>query len=139
MDELIIKRWENGKENLRKWFETTPQCNYDNYQSIVSALIKYCLNFGDCEIRISEEFDVLDHGDYQGTQIFILHENEYQPSSYNYYVFDNYYGSCSGCDTLLGISRYDVGFPTKEQVDGYMTLCLHMVQRMKRLGDLWNN
>lgn len=139
MEELIIKRWENGKENLRRWFETTPQCEYNNYSSIVSALIKKCLNYGDCGIRISEEFEVSDHGDYQGTQIFLLHEDEYQPSAYNYYVFDNYYGSCSVCDTLLGISGYEGGLPTKEQVDEYMTLCLHMVQRMKCLGELWNN
>lgn len=139
MDELIIRRWEKGKHNLRKWFETTPQCKYDNYSSIVSALIKYCLNFDNNEVEISEKFEVSDHGEYQGTQIFLLHDDVYQPSVSNYYVFDNYYGSCSGSDTLLGISEYDSGLPTKEQVDKYMTLCLHMVQRMKCLGDLWDD
>lgn len=139
MDKEIIKRWENGKENLMEWFKNTPQSEYDSYQSVVLALIRHCLNFGDNEILISEEFDVSDHGDYQGTQIFLLHEDIYQPSTSNYYIFDNYYGSCSGCDTLLGISEYEEGIPTKEQVDKYMKLCLHIVQRMKRLSDSYDN
>lgn len=51
---------------------------------------------------------------------------------------DNYYGSCSGCDTLLSISQYDWGLPTDEKVEEYMTLCLHLVQRMKSLGNVLN-
>lgn len=138
MEQAFIKKWERGKENLRKYFEVTPQSEYDEYPKIVSALIKHCLNYGVKlqDEKFSEEFEVSDHGDYQGTQIFLLHKDVYQPDAYNYYVFDNYYGSCSGCDTLLGISECESGIPTKEQVDEYMTLCLHMIQRMKCLGDL---
>nr|DAW10753.1 MAG TPA: hypothetical protein [Caudoviricetes sp.] len=138
MEQEIIERWERGKENLRKYFEVTPQSEYDEYPKIVSALIHHCLNYGDLrdDEKFSEEFEVSDHGDYQGTQIFLLHMDCYQPDAQHYYVFDNYYGSCSCCDTLLGISGYESGIPTKEQVDEYMTLCLHMVQRMKWLGDL---
>lgn len=139
MDKEIIKRWEKGKENLREWFEMTPQSEYDSYSKVVSALIKNCLNYGDLsdDEEFSEDFDVSDHGDYQGTQIFLLHKDVYQPDTSNYYIFNNYYGSCSGCDTLLSISQYEEGIPTKEQVDEYMTLCLHMVQRMRWLGDLF--
>lgn len=138
MEIEIIKRWEKGKENLRKHFEVTEQSEYDEYHKVVSALIKYCLNYGDLlnDEKFSEVFEVSDHGNWQGTQIFLLHIDCYQPESTHYYVFDNYYGSCSGCDTLLGISQYEEGIPEKEQVDKYMTLCLHMVQRMKCLGDL---
>lgn len=139
MDKEIIKRWEKGKENLREWFEMTPQSEYDSYSKVVSALIKNCLNYGDLsdDEEFSEDFDVSDHGNWQGTQIFLLHKDVYRPDISNYYIFDNYYGSCSGCDTLLSISRYEEGIPTKEQVDEYMTLCLHMVQRMRWLGDLF--
>lgn len=139
MDKEIIERWERGKESLRKWFEMTPQSKYDSYSKVVSALIKNCLNYGDLDYgeEFSEDFDVSDHGDYQGTQIFLLHKDVYQPDVNSYYIFNNYYGSCSGCDTLLSISQYEEGIPTKEQVDEYMTLCLHMVQRMRWLGDLF--
>lgn len=139
MDKEIIERWEKGKENLREWFKMTPQSEYDSYSKVVSALIKNCLNYGDLsdDEELSEDFDVSDHGNWQGTQIFLLHKDVYQPDTSNYYIFDNYYGSCSVCDTLLSISQYEGGIPTKEQVDEYMTLCLHMVQRMRWLGDLF--
>lgn len=139
MEQQIVKRWERGKENLRNWFKTHKQQEYDDYTKIVSALIKYCLNFGDYDVKFSEDFEVSDHEDYQGTQIFILHQEEYEPNLCNYYIFDNYYGSCSGCDTLLGISGYDCGLPDDGQVAGYMQLCLHIVQRMKCLEDVFNN
>lgn len=142
MDKEIIERWEKGKENLRKWFEVTPQSEYGDYSKVVSALIKHCLNqyTGSYDYEMfSEEFDVSDHGDYQGTQIFLLHKDVYQPDTEYYYVFDKYYGSCSGCDTLLSINGYEDRIPTAEQVDEYMTLCLRMVQRMRCLGDLFKD
>ena len=48
---------------------------------------------------------------------------------------NNYYGSCSGCDTLLGINEYEDGLPNEEQVKDYMTLCLHLIQKLKPLTD----
>lgn len=61
------------------------------------------------------------------------------PDASDYYVFDNYYGSCSGCDTLLHIVEFMSGLPSKDDVDSLMKLCLHMVQRMRCLSDLLND
>lgn len=144
MEKEIIKRWEDGKENLRKWFKSTPQKQYPSYKSIVKALIMHCLNYN-IERRydlISKSFEISDHGDYQGTQIFLLHRVTCQPCIEDYIVFDNEYGSCSGCDMLQYIQcvgNYEGEPPTDEQVDLYMTLCLHMVQRMKYLKDLYKD
>jgi hypothetical protein len=55
---------------------------------------------------------VIDDGDYQGTQIFIIPTDTYQPSVKDYVMTDTYYGSCSGCDTLQAISGYDYALPT---------------------------
>jgi hypothetical protein len=41
------------------------------------------------------------------------------------------YGSCSGCDTLQGISDYSHAAPNEKQIDDYMTLALHIVQGFK--------
>jgi len=43
---------------------------------------------------------------------------------------------CSGCDTLEGIRGYEDGTPTDEQANEYLTLALHIVQRLKVIG--WN-
>jgi hypothetical protein len=63
-------------------------------------------------------------------------EKGYQPSQY--WATHNYYGSCSGCDTLKALnegswSYEDDARPTTEVVDGYMTLALHIVQRFKEV------
>ena len=55
------------------------------------------------------------------TQIFLLHIATYQPSVSDYVYTNTYYGSCSGCDTLLAISHYNDGYPNDKQVEDYMT------------------
>lgn len=78
---------------------------------------------------------VIDNGTYQGAQIFIIPEDVYSPTVGHYVMTNAYYGSCSICDTLLKISCYEDGLPTEEQVNGYMTLALHLVQKLKWLDE----
>jgi hypothetical protein len=143
METAIIERWENGKENLRNYLATHPiKGNCLRYEELVKVLINECLNY-ECgyHFPFSSGFECIDDGDYQGTQIFVLHYSTYQPSATDYFIFDNSYGSCSGCDTLLsiiGCGSIDEP-PTTGMVNELMTLCLHMVQRMKCLANLWKN
>jgi hypothetical protein len=76
----------------------------------------------------------LDFGDYQGTLLFIIPNTAYQPDKFWFVKIA--YGSCSGCDTLCDINQclYDGDTPSKEQLDDYMTLALHIVQAIKELG-----
>jgi hypothetical protein len=73
----------------------------------------------------------IDADNYQGTLVFVIAAVGYQPS--NYWYVKVYYGSCSGCDTLEGIRDSSDGPVTKEQVDAYMTLALHIVQGFKSM------
>lgn len=79
-----------------------------------------------------ERIHSIDDGDYQGTLVFVIAEKGYQPSDY-YYV-KVWYGSCSGCDTLQAIQGYGDEI-TEEEVAGVMTLALHIVQGLKKMGD----
>jgi hypothetical protein len=76
----------------------------------------------------------IDDGDYQGTLLFVIAASGYQPSDYWYVKVG--YGSCSGCDTLQAIDGYG-GYsdeaPSKDQVDDYMTLALHIIQGLKSM------
>lgn len=143
METAIIERWENGKENLRNYLATHPiRNNCDSYESLVKVLINECLNY-ECSYHFpfSNEFECIDDNEYMGTQIFVLHyHSQYIPTE-DYFIFDNEYGSCSGCDTLLGIIGYGDydEVPATDMIDELMTLCLHMVQRMKCLANLWEN
>ena len=57
---------------------------------------------------IQKNILTIDDGDYQRVVIFILHKDAYQPDIEDYVYTNTYYGSCSGCDALLGINEYEM-------------------------------
>lgn len=131
--------WEKNKEKLEEYFRTTKQGEYSDYKELVKLLFDIAIN---PSIKNSyERFDtenilVIDDGDYQGTQVFILHRNDYQPSVEDYVYTNTDYGSCSGCDTLQHIHQYECGLPDEEQIEDYMKLCLHLLQRCNFMIDI---
>lgn len=134
MDKIIIERWDKYKGDLEHYFKITRMEEYSEYKAIVAKIIELVLNGDDDAYpQFHANFSVIDNGDYQGTQIFIIHEKTYQPNECEHWVTHNDYGSCSGCDTLLGITQYDDDLPNEDQVKGLMTLSLHIIQRLKRL------
>lgn len=122
----IINQWEINKSKLENWFRNNKQSEYDEYEKIVKAIFTYVIDGYD-----TSEIHVIDDGDYQGTKLFLIHKETYQPSREDYLITDTYYGSCSGCDTLQSINEYDDVIPNEEQIKKYMTLALHLVQKMK--------
>lgn len=133
MEKEIITLWEENKSKLEDYFKNTPQSGYSSYTAIVEKIIELILNKGDEFEQYSTKIDVIDHGDYQGTNLFIIHKDTYQPGISDYLITHNSYGSCSGCDTLQSIHEYGDGLPNESQIKDYMTLSLHLVQRMKYL------
>jgi hypothetical protein len=136
----FIERWEKNKHKLEEYFRTTKQEEYDAYSKIVVKLFELVINDsrgnGTVEFNFNtEEMTIINNGNYSGTEIFILYNDTCEPDISDYVVTHNYYGSCSGCDILLSISNYDVGFPNDDQVKEYMTLALHLVQRCKWLSE----
>jgi hypothetical protein len=106
------------------------QAHPESYENLVGAVVK---------VLAEDEYDSpdparitrIDHGDYQGTLLFIIGAGGYQPSTY--WAMAVSYGSCSGCDTLQAIRGYEDEV-TPEQVNEYWTLMLHLVQGMKRIA-----
>lgn len=132
----LIKQWEENKQKLEEYFRTTKQDEYDEYKKIVKKIVEIVLTDGynGCDYDASK-VTVVDNGNYQGTQIFLIPTDTYQPDIEDYLITHTYYGSCSGCDTLEGISGYSWELPNEEQVKQYMTLSLHLVQKMYRIKD----
>lgn len=134
----FIEKWNKYNKELEKYFKNTEQKKYSEYKDIIKSLFEIVINRDeefDCDKFDTENILVIDDGNYQGTQIFILHKDTYQPSIEEYVYTNTYYGSCSGCDTLLNISSYDDGLPTEEQVKDYMQLALHLLQRFKYMEE----
>lgn len=133
MIQEIIQKWEQNKDKLKDYFRSTNDYN-GSYQSILKAIFHRCLD-PDGEDWDIDRMTVIDDGDYQGSQLFFIPAKTYQPSPYEYIFTHTYYGSCSGCDTLQAINEYTDDLPTPEQVNDYMQLALHLVQKLKRLTD----
>ena len=80
-----------------------------------------------------ERIHMIDDGDYQGTQVFIVAAQGYQPSEYWYVKMS--YGSCSGCDWLEGVKDYRNSDepPTEAQAQEYLNMAAHVVQNLKKM------
>lgn len=125
----IVKAWDERKSFIEDHLKVK---HPDNYKELVTWVIKMInpdKSYGMPDPDIIYE---IDDGDYQGTLLYVIPATGYQPHEY-YHVFVDY-GSCSGCDTLERIRDYDRDVPTEEQIKEYMTLALHIVQKIKKIS-----
>ncbi len=114
----------NGHLIQAKYMKAHPE----NYAEVVKNVVEIMPEV-DYEKPDPARIHEIDDGDYQGTLLYIIAAEGYQPSQYWYVTVS--YGSCSGCDTLEGIKGYGDGPPSEQQVKDYMTLSLHIVQGIK--------
>lgn len=130
----FIESWEKNKHKIEKHLKENEIRTYDSYKELFELLLQYVIN-DEIEYGKFGNVTVLNDGDYQGTYIFIANREYYQPSESDYISTFVSYGSCSGCDTLQSIiydiTNYDNGLASESQVEDFMTLILHMLQRCK--------
>ena len=133
-------KWYENKDKLEEAIRNDEGLNDCNYKRLVEMIVEYILNPSNGD---SDEFDkdaitVIDNGDYQGTQLFMIPRNTYQPSAEDYILTYTYYGSCSGCDTLQAIQCWHEGKLDEQQVKDFMTLCKDLVCNIiKPFNDGW--
>ena len=131
----IVDKWDRNKNRLEDAIRTTDMEDA-SYKTLVELIVQHILNNTEDD-EDWNNFDIekiheIDDGDYQGTLLFLIPKNRYQPDEDEYLVTYVNYGSCSGCDTLQKIQSYDYNdLPTCRQVNDYMRLCLHLIQNMK--------
>lgn len=137
----FVMAWDKNKDKLEAYIRTHNQEEYAyEYVGLVKILFAFVINpFRAVNDTIPYDVDnmvTIDDGAYDGMQIFILHQNTYNPSIGQYVYTNVWYGSCPYCDTLQGIHDYSLDrLPTEEQVNDYMTLCLHLLQSCSRMID----
>lgn len=131
MIQTFVDRWMANREKVRAILAAK---HPEEYKELVWHVVEAMTEdeYGDAAPD-PERIHEIDDGDYQGTLVFVVGAKGYQPSDYWYVKVS--YGSCSGCDTLEAIRRYEDTPPSAEQVDEYLTLCLHIVQGLKKMGD----
>lgn len=128
----LVAAWEARKDEVRAIFASNRP---SSYRAIVEAVVSILSNEDDYDGLDKDRIHQIDDGHYQGTLLFVIAAKGYQPSDYWYVKV--YYGSCSGCDTLESIDTYsnEDGTVTESELDQYMTLALHIVQGLKKMGD----
>ncbi len=102
------------------------------YIAIVKAVVEVVTTDSGNDID-PERIHTIDDGSDGGTLLFVIAAKGYKPSDY-WSVFVSY-GSCCGCDALQAINIYESDSPTDDQVAKYLTLALHIVQGLKKIGD----
>lgn len=130
MIEKFVKIWHEKNHLIRQKFSDK---HPGGYEDIVRAVIEILSDEDDYLTPDPKRIHTIDDGHYQGMLVYVIACQGYQPSTYWYVTV--WYGSCSGCDTLQGISGYDDGNPTDKQIDKYMTLALHILQGLKQMDD----
>ena len=130
MIQEFVEKFEKDKVKLEDMFRSK---HPENYKEVVKNVVSVLTDDEPYDSIDPERIHSVDDGDYQGTLVFIIGAKGYQPSDYWYVKVS--YGSCSGCDTLQAINGYSDTAPSEEQVQDYMTLALHIVQGLKKMGE----
>ena len=144
MLKYCLKMWDKNRDKLQKDIESDTKLNSCDYKYLVEKVISIIFNDEDADYNHKWDagnITAIDNGDYQGTLLFVIPKDGYQPDETDYLITFVNYGSCSGCDTLLAIQEWkENAKPTEEQVKDYMTLCKDLVCNIvKPYNSGWRN
>ena len=140
MIKYCIEKWDKNKDLLRSALDNNKLLNhvlnkkdddpleYLEYKDLVKLTVMFILND-------ENEWDVnkiteIDDGDYQGTLLYLIPEDTYQPNSSEYLMTFVEYGSCSGCDTLQEIQCFLDVRSRDESIDDLINLCKDLICNM---------
>lgn len=132
MIKFCVEQWDKNKDVLREYLKSRTDLNSCSYLDLVKAVVEHIFN-RNADLLCYDEYNAdkiteIDNGDYQGTLIFLIPRNTYQPDESEYLMTYVGYGSCSVCDTLQRIQEWDDGPLSTSQLDDFMRLCKHLVQ-----------
>lgn len=135
MIKKFVKAWDKYNNLLLKFFQKE---NPTSYEDILEKLVEIVINPYLKELKEYPEnrgldiknMTIINNGDYQGTLIFIIPYDTYQPDTSAYVFTSVNYGSCSCCDTFQSI---EVLSDDKKSEAGkqFHTLALHLLQSFK--------
>lgn len=125
MNKTIIANWQANKALIRNAIKDEPP---GNYEALVNLVVKHVGRLDSFKSLDYNNIVTIDHGHYQGTLLFIIPEDTYQPD--NYWFVKVSYGSCSVCDTFESVRERD---DEDLKLNGFMSMALHIAQGLKRL------
>ena len=140
MIKYCIEKWDRNKDLLRSALSNNKLLNhilnescddpleYLEYKDLVKLTVMFILN--DENEWDAKKITEIDDGDYQGTLLYLIPEDTYQPDSSEYLMTFVEYGSCSACDTLQEIQCFLDTRNRNESIDDLMNLCKDLICNM---------
>lgn len=133
MTRIMKERWDANNDKLRAVLAERTDLNECDYEYLVKLTFETIYNTSvtglDRKLDL-ERITVVDNGDYQGTLLFLIPFDTYQPSEHEYIMTYIGYGSCSGCDVLQAVQScgdYGKKKATEDQLDGFMDICRELI------------
>lgn len=121
------EKWNKNRSTLEKKLRETNLCGV-NYLDLLKLTVKCIFNDDAFDVKWdTENITEIDNGDYQGTLLYLIPGDYYQPSESEYLMTYIGYGSCSGCDLLQSIQPWDRSKVTEETIKDFMSLCKDFV------------
>lgn len=137
MIRIAAIQWDKNKDLLRERLATETGLGYCSYLDLVKLTFDVIFNTNTAFANVYgfykekwlniDRITEIDDGDYQGTFLFVIPFDTYQPSNYEYLMTSVCYGSCSGCDVLQNIQMNVEGLLTVPQIADFMSLCKDLV------------
>ena len=125
MIRLVKEGWYKNEAKLEEKIKNMSWEGIVDYKTLVILSVDTILN--DPELSDynwdTENITEIDNGAYQGTLLYIIPRDTYQPSEYDYLMTCVGYGSCSGCDSLEAIRNYEGGPVTQSEALQLKGLC----------------
>ena len=135
MLKIVVEKWWKNKKKLEDAYRTKKGWNSCSYLDIVKETVDIILNDNDNDNDEYAKWSIehiteIDNGSYQGTLLYLIPENTYEPNESEYLMTYVGYGSCSGCDTLLAAQNWGDDLLDEEQIKAFMSLSLHILENM---------
>lgn len=130
MLKIMKDRWNENSEKLRATLLERTDLNSCCYEDLVKITFEIIFNsraegYGN-KLNL-DNIHAIDDGAYQGTILFVIPFDTYQPDEDEYIITYIGYGSCSYCDTLQSIQGWNDGKITEEQLAGFMAICKDLI------------
>ena len=139
MLKYCYEKWDKNKDKLEAALRKTDISRVE-YRDLLVLTVDHILNDGGYnEPRWNtEKITEIDDGNYQGTLLYLIPEDTYQPSEGKYLMTYIGYGSCSCCDLLQSIRPYSDEETTDDDIAEFMALCKDFITNMiKPYNDGW--
>lgn len=132
MLKVMKKCWDLNKNKLRDTLASRTDLNSCGYEDLVKLTFDNIYNSSNRGYGMKLNTDcitVINDGDYQGTLLFAIPFDTYQPDESEYILTYIGYGSCSGCDALQAAQSYswEEEKLTPEQLADFMCICKDLI------------